>query len=519
MTLINSKEIVSQKLDAIFPDAQFYLHASPIFLLLLGGIVALFVGLMRNKDPEKPNMTAIGIALVSLLTALVPPIITFNANPKSYLASGFLTDGLTKFGFFVIVAGTLFTVLAALVTTVGRALLRPELLFTLLFSSAGMMIMVSSGEFLSFFVGLELMSIALYVLVGYQRRNSFSLEAVLKYFILGATAAGMLLMGMALLYANTGSLTWESLGQLDFQNGNLVAKIGIVLLFSGIAFKLGLFPFHAWAPDVYQASHSVLTGYMASLVKLSIVVVAIRILGSLSGGSPDILRTFFWVVGAASIVWGSCFGLVHSSIKRMLAYSSVANAGYFCLAFLSLADDPFNVTAREALVAYTAIYAILNMSVFFVLSWLEEGHREDLLKDELAGLGKRSPFVAVALTIFVFGLAGIPPLAGFFGKFMLISSSVSSGFVGLPILMVLMSCLSLYYYLSLLVEVWFKEPTRYSVNPTEVVREKFELNLNQMLLTFGVIVSLLIGVFGPRWMTFINFVPGSAATEPSITKK
>jgi proton-translocating NADH-quinone oxidoreductase chain N len=516
----DAKSIVSARLDAIFPDAEFYIQASPIFLLVIGALLALFLGIARNSDPEKPNLTSIGIIIVTLVTAVVPPFLGLNSNPKSYLADGFLSDGLTRFGYIVIVLGTLFTVLGSLVTSIGRSLLRPEMLFTLMFSSVGMMVMISSGEFLSFFIGLELMSIALYILVGYQRKNTFALEAVIKYFILGATAAGLLLMGSALLYAHTGSLQWESLKSLTGAKETALSKVGLTLLLSGLSFKLALFPFHSWAPDVYQASGSTLTGYMASLVKLSIVIVMIRILGYIPSSYSVFLGHFFWVVGAGSIIWGSCFGLVHSSVKRIFAYSSVANAGYFCLAFVALSSDSYNVTAREALVAYTAIYALLNMGSFFVLGWLEEGHREDLLKDELAGLGKRSPFVAFAFTVFIFGLAGIPPLAGFFGKFMLINSSVSAGFVGLPVLMVLMSCVSLYYYLSLLVEIWFKEPSNYSVNPkVSVQRENFEVNLANGLLVFGVLASLIIGIFGPRWMSSINFVPASSSSKTSVSYK
>jgi NADH-quinone oxidoreductase subunit N len=317
-------------------------------------------------------------------------------------------------------------------------------------------------------------------------------------------------MGMALVYLHVGSLKWADMGTLRLTAEAPFGLLGMFLLLSGLAFKLALAPFHSWAPDVYQSSHSTLTGYMATLMKLAIAFVVIRILGAnVTEPSPNLVL-FFWVIGALSIAVGSTFGLVHNSIKRMLAYSSVANAGYFCLAFAALAADPMSVSAREALAAYTVVYAVLNLGVFAVLAWLEDGNNEDLLKEELAGLGSRSPFAAVALTVFLLGLAGIPPAAGFFGKFMLIGSAVSEGLMGLAIFMVVFSCLSLYYYLSLLVEIWLKPAYRNSVT----VVSNQDTGFQKALIGVAVVGSLVIGVVGPRWASVINY---QTAREKPVT--
>jgi NADH-quinone oxidoreductase subunit N len=280
-----------------------------------------------------------------------------------------------------------------------------------------------------------------------------------------------------------------------------LAVLGGILLFSGLSFKLAIAPFHSWAPDVYQASHSTLTGYMATLVKVSVGLVVLRILGSGFGQGSGVLVMFFWLVGAFSIAVGSLFGLVHNSVKRVLAYSSVANAGYFCLAFAALAKDPSSLAAKEALVAYSVIYVILTLGAFAVIAWFEEDNREDLLKEDLAGVGKRAPFASVCLTVFLFGLAGIPPLAGFFGKFMLIGAAVSTNLIGLSIILVLFSCLSLYYYLAIMVEVWLKPENRHTIH---VVKGGDFAHLPRLigLLT---LVSLLVGIFGPRWAQLMNF--------------
>lgn len=507
---------LSERLSAVLPPAEFYTHASPILVMLIGSMVALLAGVFRS-DPEKPSMTAYGIGLVTCIGASFAPIFLSLSGSASYLSSGFVIDGISRFAFLIVSIGTLFTMLVASNTQMGRNLLRSEMVSLLLFSSAGMMIMVSAGEFMSFFTGLELMSVPMYVMVGYQRRDYRGLEAAIKYFILGSSASAILLLGMALLYMHTGSVRWENLTALPISLDAPFVIVGTVLFFGGIVFKLGLVPFHMWVPDVYQGAGSVLTGYMASLVKACVALTLLRIL-SIGFQSPSgVLLGIFWVLGAASIIVGSLFGLAHNSVKRMLAYSSIANAGYFCLAFAVLAVNPQSVIAKQALLAYTAIYAILTLGSFAVLSWIEDGNREDLLKEELAGLGNQKPFAAFAFTVFLFGLAGIPPVAGFFGKFLLINSAVSIGLVGLAVVLVLFSCISLYYYLSIMVEMWLKPASRNSV----IVVDGNEGRRFRVLIGVALVASLLIGVFGPRWAMKASpevMTKGASLTKPNFSR-
>ena len=492
---------IKMRLAEIIPNVDFYFYSSPIFMLVIGALAALLVGIFR-AHPDKPNFTSLGIAIVSCVGGLIAPLLVkFNAN-SAFLGSGFLADGLSLFSFFIISAGTLFTLLLASGTNTGRSLLRPETIALLLFSSSGMMIMTSAGEFMSFFIGLEITSISLYVLVGYQRSDVRGLEAAVKYFLLGSCAAGMILMGMALIYLHTGSLRWSDIGHLPVTVQKPFASLGIVLLVCGLAFKLAIAPFHTWAPDVYQGAHSTLTGYMATLVKLSIVVVFIRIVGTGFKTPAPLLVDLFWGLGALSIIVGSLFGLVHNSIKRILAYSSVANAGYFCLALAALAANPTSILARQALMAHAVVYVILSLGIFAVLSWIEEGNREDLLKEELAGLAAKSPFLATALSFFLAGLAGIPPLAGFFAKFMIINAAISEQLIGLSIVLVVFSCLSLYYYLSIMVEVWFKPATRQSA----VLVETNGTTMLRFLVATAMVAALVFGIAGPRWASSLHYV-------------
>lgn len=501
---------MTETLNLVFPPAAFYLHSAPILSMLLGGLVALLAGVFRG-NPDRPNMLAYQVGFISCFPAVIVPLLllaapgSFGSNtvqPPAWLGSGFLGDQISQFTFLIVGLGTMFTLFMAEISNAGRQLLRPELVCLLLFASAGIMILAAAGEFMSFFTGLELMSVSLYVLVGYQRNDTRGLEAALKYFLMGATASAIILMGMALIYLNIGTLRWADFSSLNISLNNPFAVVGLLMFICGLAFKLGIAPFHTWGPDVYQGAHSTLTGYMSTLVKVGIVMVVLRILGNGFGGTDGgaWIAKVFWVLATLSILVGSVFGLVHNSVKRMLAYSSIANAGYFCLAFATLALAPKSVEARQAVLAYTAIYTILNLGTFAILAWLEDNSREDLLKEELAGLGKRAPFVAVCLTIFILGLAGIPPAAGFFGKFLLINSAVSAGLLGLSIVMVLLSCISLFYYLSILVEVWLKPATRSSVNP----QDNEDARDVRVLVGLVAAVSLIVGLVGPRWVASIN---------------
>ncbi len=502
---------VQQRLAEILPSLDQFVFLAPVLIMILGAFVALMTGVFRGRMSE-PHFPSYGIALVSCATAALVPFVLWPTRPLALFGSGILLDDVSKLGFVVVALGTLLTVSMASLTNVGRLLLRSDMVALLLFASAGMMTMLAAGEFLSFFVSLEIMSLSLYVMVGYQRESAQSLEAAVKYFILGSCASGFILMGAALCYLHVGSLSFADWGSIRFSvTETPLTILGGILLFSGLGFKLAIAPFHSWAPDVYQASHSTLTGYMATLVKFSVALVMMRLLGTGFGQESEILVTYFWLVGAVSIVIGSLFGLVHNSVKRILAYSSIANAGYFCLAFATLAKDPGSLVAREALVAYGVIYVILSLGAFAVLAWLEEGNREDLLKEDLAGLGRRSPFVAVSFTVFLFGLAGIPPLAGFFGKFMLIGSAVSADLIGLSVVLVIFSCLSLYYYLSIMVEMWLRPESRHTVNV--VVGGEFA-HLNRVVGLL-VVLSILVGVLGPRWAQALNFTVAVEEKLPS----
>lgn len=493
--------MLAQTIQSILPSIQFYLDIAPLFILLFAGLSIMLIGAFFN--PLQPNKTTFTIAIIALMSALIFTFLPF-AKSGAFLSGTVVFDSITAVAFFVILVGTLFTFICASSTTTGQSLLRSEHTTLLLFSSAGLMIIAMSGELLSFFIGLEITSLSLYVLVGYshalptkkknplsyQQTRLKSLESSLKYFLLGSGASAVILMGAALLYAHIGSLKFENFYLINFENP--FAMFGIVLVLCGLAFKLGLAPFHSWVPDVYQGANAHLTGYMASLVKFSLVMLLIRVLSALTTGT-HVLPLFFAILGVLSIVIGSLFGLVQNSIKRLLAYSSIANVGYFCLAFASLAKNPASLYAKQSLFIYALIYAILSLGAFQVLAWFEDENREDLFKEELSGIGRTKPFPAFALSVFLFGLAGIPPLAGFFGKLILIITAIQSGLVWFAIVLVVFSCFGLYYYLNLMVDMWFKSPSRYTALVKPTPRTNIVMGAMSVLAIAAV---MIVGVFG-----------------------
>jgi NADH-quinone oxidoreductase subunit N len=251
-----------------------------------------------------------------------------------------------------------------------------------------------------------------------------------------------------------------------------------------------------WAPDLYQGANSILTGYMAGMVKLGVVFALVRILSAGISDTHGYLMWTFWILGAASIVVGSVLGLVQKSVRRLLAYSSIANAGFFALAFAVLAFHPGSEISQEALIAYTFIYAILTLGAFGVLAWLEEGHSEDLHRKAFDGLGKRNPTAAMLFTIFLVGLAGIPPVAGFFGKLWILTSAVSGNLVGLAIILAIFSTVSLYYYLQIITSMWFHAPTE---NTSAGHLDNSVARRMRWTLILLAAASIVIGVVGPRW--------------------
>ena len=373
---------------------------------------------------------------------------------------------------------------------VGRS--RGEYYALLMFSASGLLLFTSTTELLSLFLGLELLSIPIYVLSGYLRKDPKSLEAGMKYFLLGAFSSAIFLFGGALVYVSTGTL--DLAVALRAGAGNPLAQLGFVILLSGFLFKAATVPFHMWTPDVYQGAPTAVTAFMATAVKAAAFGALGRVLwaGAPIGREVPVAEMLWWI-SVLTMTVGNLAALTQSNVKRMLAYSSIAHAGYLLIGLVVYvgSGDP---GALAGMLYYLLAYTLMNIGAFgVVIAWGERG-REHLEIPDFAGLGWRSPALGLALSVFMVSLAGIPPTAGFFGKYYIFRSAIENGYTSLVVIAVLNSALSVYYYLRVLVALYMQKPVR-------------EITLGRPAAVGFVVAVCAIAVF---WVGFApdSFLPG-----------
>jgi len=325
-------------------------------------------------------------------------------------------------------------------------------------ATVGMLLMVKGIDLIIIFLGLETLSIAIYVLAGYRKSAEQSAEAAFKYFLLGAFAAAFLLYGIALLYGATGTTRIEGIAQyiaLKNLETNPLLLLGVGLLLVGLGFKLALVPFHSWTPDVYEGAPTAITAFMAVGVKAAAFAAFVRIFG---GALPLIefqWKDVLWVLAVITMTVGNVVALSQTNIKRMLAYSSIAHAGYILVGVIAGGS-----VGWSAVLYYLGAYAFMNLGAFGIV--LFYGHKQEAHVEiaDYAGLGFRYPFLGAAMAIFLFSLAGIPPLAGFMGKFYIFSAAIKSGYIWLTIIGVMNSLISVFYYFRVTVLMYMKEPIK-----------------------------------------------------------
>ncbi|HUJ16174.1 MAG TPA: NADH-quinone oxidoreductase subunit N [Thermoanaerobaculia bacterium] len=332
----------------------------------------------------------------------------------------------------------------------------------LMWATVGMMMMAKGLDLLIVILGLELLSICIFVLVGYHRRIPVSNEASLKYFLMGAFATGFVLYGTALFYGATQSTNFEEMGRA-FAAANVndpLLSIAFVLFMSGLGFKLAAAPFHAWAPDVYQGAPSPVAGWLSVAPKAATLIAVIRLLVAMS----PLLQHEYWLnmiaaLSILSMVIGNAVAIAQRDLKRMLAYSGIAHVGYMMMALVAVRDE-----AIAAIAVYTITYALMNIGAFGVVSMLAKNQNDPQTLDDIAGLGFRRPFYGLALTICMFSLSGLPPTAGFIAKFYVFKTAVDSGHVTIALIGILTSIVSVYYYLRVVYFLYMKEsPEGYAV--------------------------------------------------------
>lgn len=358
-----------------------------------------------------------------------------------------------------------------------RTLFKGEYFVLYLFSILGMMVLISSNNFLTLYLGIELFSLPIYALIAFHKDNRFSLEAALKYFIMGAIASGILLYGVSLLYGVTGNISFEP-SMLAIKNIS-VFKFSLVFIVVGLFFKLGLIPFHMWLPDVYEGSPTSSSIFIATAPKIAVTVALYRVL---MGTYVELFadwQNIIIILSVLSIGFGNVVAIVQDNLKRMLAYSTIANMGF---AILGIATKEFSVV-----MFYVIAYAIMYLGVFGIVLLLSRDGIEFDKLDDFRGLGASRPWLAIIMLILMFSLVGIPPMIGFYAKFLVLNAIINKGFVGLAILALLFSIVGVFYCLRL-VKIMFFEQEEYSL-PNNAVSCG-----GVVLLTINGLVVLILGV-------------------------
>ena len=429
------------------PHAADYVRIMPEIVLAVFGMIVMVL------DPfidERHNQKMLGIiALIGSLSALLATLFQ-----SQYPGLGFWNmvqvDSFSVFFHFLVAAITAVVILTSFEYMKVQRIRAGEYYALVLFGAVGMSLMSSAVELVLIFIALEISSISTYILAGFRLRAAISSESSLKYFLLGSFATAFFLYGVALMFGATGSTSIPTIADaLHARDIPLLAYLGVAFMFVGLGFKVAAAPFHVWTPDVYEGAPAPVVGFMSTAPKAAAFAVLLRVM--FQADAPGRLW-LIWVVAALSMTLGNIGALVQDNVKRLLAYSSIAQAGYMLIAFAALPNNGI-----AAVMFYTATYAAMNVGAFAVISHISgEGERYVTLED-YEGLGRRSPLLAAILTIFLLSLIGIPITGGFFAKFYVFSAALQANLVGLVIIGVLNSAVASYYYLRLIVVMYMRE--------------------------------------------------------------
>lgn len=471
-----------------------------IFLLIAASAILLIDMFLKEG---KRNLTY-ALTLLAIVGCAAFSWVDFAGGATVYTFSGmYVSDPMSNLL-------KLFTYLATAMTLVysrqyagDRSMmsgnLGGEFYVLALFSMLGQMIMISGNSMLSLYLGLELMSLSLYALVALRRDHAVSTEAAMKYFILGALASGFLLYGMSMIYGATGSLDITTIGQVSASEtaNRTILVFGLVFVVAGLAFKLGAVPFHMWVPDVYQGSPTAVTLLLGGAPKLATFAMTIRILAEALPAMSFDWQQMLMVLAVLSLAFGNITAIAQSNIKRMLAYSTIAQMGFVLLALMVGVVDGNNENAASAYSAamyYSITYVLTTVGSFGLIMMLARaGHEAEQISD-FAGLGKRSPWFAIVMTILMFSLAGVPPMVGFIAKWAVLQAVASAGMVWLAVVAVMFSLIGAFYYLRIVKTIWFDDAADTSAIHTPADM-RVVMSLNGMaIVLLGIIPGGLLAV-------------------------
>jgi NADH-quinone oxidoreductase subunit N len=425
----------------------------PSLVLCAFGMAILMVSVFSKRG------STTHVAWLSLAALVATGFVTLSGwnNPQGGFAGSVLFDNFATFFSMICLTAAGLTILMSDDYLKREGYPVSEYYPLILFTTAGAMWMASGTDLMTIFLGLEVLSVSLYVLAGFFRNQVRSNEAGLKYFFLGAFSTGFLLYGVALLYGVTGTTKLEGIAAYVRANPdsamNTMFIAGGLLLLVGFLFKVAAAPFHMWTPDVYQGAPTPITAFMSAGPKAAAFAALMRVAIVGLDGMQAELSSLFWVLAVLTMTIGNFVALSQKDLKRMLAYSSISHAGYALVGLVA-----WNAIGHSAILFYMLVYTFMNLGAFAVLVLIGKKGENNLTLDGIAGLGYKKPILGIVLTIFLFSLMGLPPTAGFIGKFYIFAGAIKAGYIWLAVLGILNSAVSLYYYLRVIVQMYFKDP-------------------------------------------------------------
>jgi NADH-quinone oxidoreductase subunit N len=431
----------------------------PEFTVAAAAVVLLMVGVFRG---DRSTRSLVWLAILALAGALA--ILVQDPERSVIVLRGmFVADPFALFAKILILTGSGFALVMSLAYIEREAMDRFEYPILILFATLGMMMMVSANNLIALYVGLELQSLALYVVAALRRDSLRSTEAGLKYFVLGALSSGLLLYGCSLIYGFTGTTSFDALHDVFTERGALPSLgllIGLVFLIAGLAFKVSAVPFHMWTPDVYEGAPTPVTAFFALAPKVAAMALFLRAIIAPFAEMTGQWQQVIVVISVASMILGAFAAIHQTNIKRLMAYSSIGHMGYALIGLA--AGTPEGV---RGVLIYLAIYVAMNVGAFAcILCMRQKGGMVESIAD-LAGLSRNHPVRAAFFALFLFSLAGIPPLAGFFAKFYIFVAAVNAGLYALAVIGVLASVVGAYYYLRIVKLMYFDAPAEPFVRP------------------------------------------------------
>ncbi len=445
-----------------------------LILLSSLGVITLLAEIFSFKRVLYP-FVLFGIATIFILNAL-----DWNSN--------LLYFNMMRFDNFAVAFTGALLLIAFLWFLMSKDFFKEETSKTdhyslLIFALAGAVIMVSYTNMAMLFLGIEILSIPMYVLAGSKKEDVLSNEAAFKYLIMGAFATGFLLFGIVLIYGATGSFDLTEIAVKIANHSTTIPSLfyaGVLLMLVGLSFKVSAVPFHFWAPDVYQGAPTPITAFMSTIVKTAAFAAFLRLFTTSFMSVGSTWQCILWVIAALTLLTGNVTAVAQTSAKRMLAYSSIAHAGYMLLGLLA-----GNSFSNSAILTYATAYSIASLAAFCVISIVDRAKETDVV-DAFNGLGKSNPFLALMMTVSLLSLAGIPPTAGFFAKYYIFTAAFQAGNVGLVLIAIIASLIGVYYYFRIIIAMYFKEGSK----------DKMEIEINQsILLAIAAIATIALGLF------------------------